>query len=124
MAVNGEVVKPDLKKMKKLFQTDLVRSNEQAAKIRGDQSAAWKMIEQDYHCNKRAAKFLLKLLSESEETRHDVFSTLIPGLIELDLIPREDLADMMGADVDLDTGVKRAAPKPKPMGAEGMPALQ
>lgn len=121
MAVNGEVVKPDLKKMKKAFQTDLMPATEKAAKIRGDQSAAWKIIETDYHCNKRAAKILLKLMGESEETREDVLRTLIPGLIECDLIPREDLADMMGADVDLDAGVKR---QPKPMGTEGVPALQ
>lgn len=117
----AEVMQPDLKKMKSIFLRDLKPSGEQAAKIRGDQSAAWKAIENDCNCNKRAAKSLLKMFGESEELREDFLRTFIPGLLELNLLPREDLADMMGPDVDLDSGVQRNR---RPMGAEGMPALQ
>lgn len=115
-AVSGELVKPDLKKMKSIFLRDLKPAGEQAAKIRGDQSTAWKSVEQDCHCNKRAAKQLLKLMGESEETREDFLRTFLPGLVELNLMPEEDLVDLMGED----------APKPsarKPMGTEGMPAF-
>lgn len=103
------VVKPDLKKMKSIFLRDLMPSGEKAAKIRGDQSAAWKMIEADCHCNKRAAKQLLKLMGESEETRDDFMRTFLPGLAELGLFPAEDLADLMGDAGAPDLGVVKAA---------------
>lgn len=107
--------------MKSLFLSDLKPASEKAAKIRGDQSAAWKAIETDYHCNKRAAKALLKLMGESEELRDDFLRTFLPGLKELNLVPSEDLVDLMDGEGGLMAGIVAGA---KPMGTEGLPALQ
>lgn len=116
-----EVHKPDLKKMKSIFLRDLMPAGEKAAKIRGDQSAAWKTIEADCHCNKRAAKQLLKLLGESEETREDYLRTLIPGLKVLNLLPEDDLVDLMDGESEPDVS---AISSTRALGTEGMPALQ
>lgn len=116
-----EVKDPDFEKMKRIFQGDIKPADEQTAKARGDLSAAWKTIEDDCACNKRAARQLYKLFGESEETRDDFLRTFVGGLIALDLMPREDLVDMMGeTKVPNVTPLKRA----RGLGAEGMPALQ
>lgn len=114
----GEVHKPNLEAMAKLFGS-LRKLNEDGAKIRGDMSADWKVIEQDYHCNKRAAKQLLKLKYESSESRDDYLRTLMPGLVVLGILPEEDLIDLMGGDDA--PGVKRTA---KAMGLENLAASQ
>lgn len=95
--ISGEVPKPNLDAMNKQF-TSIRKSNEDNAKIRGDLSADWKTIEQDFHCNKRAAKQLFKLKYETEETREDYLRTLLPGLVACGILPREDLVDLMGGE--------------------------
>lgn len=122
---SSEVAQPDLKRMKAIFTSDLKPASEKAAKIRGDQSHAWKTIENDCHCNKRAAKALLKLMTESEELRDDFLRTFLPGLKELDLVPSEDLVDMMdGGEGQPGLMAGIVAGSKKPMGTEGMPGLQ
>lgn len=117
-----EVLQPDLARMKSIFLSDLRPAGEKAAKIRGDQSAAWKTIENDCHCNKRAAKALLKLMGESEELRDDFLRTFLPGLKELNLVPAADLAGEGLDDLvdEISAGIVAGA---KPVGTEGMPAL-
>lgn len=118
---SNEIPQPDLKRMKAIFLKDLKPAGEQSAKIRGDQSAAWKTIETDCHCNKRAAKALLKLLGESEELRDDFLRTFLLGLKELNMMPEADLVDQMGGEDGMMAGIVAGK---KPMGAEGMPGLQ
>lgn len=108
-----EVPRPDFKRMAKVMTKDLKPLSEEGAKVRGDQSAAWKVIADDCHCNKRAAKALFKLLYESDETRDDYLRTFLPGLKALGLIPENDL-------VDIAEGV---TPATKPMGTDAMAAM-
>lgn len=119
----AEVQQPDLARMKSILVHDLKPANEQSAKIRGDQSAAWKTIENDCHCNKRAAKALFKLMGESDELRDDFLRTFLPGLKELNLLPSEDLVDMMDGTDDEPGLMAGIVAGQKPMGAEGLAAL-
>lgn len=120
-----EVNQPDFAKMRSIFVNDIKPSEEHSAKARGEASAAWKAIEDDCNCNKRAAKQLFRLFNESEETREDFLRTLIGGLVALEMLPREDLVDMMGEknvpDVD---AIARPPRRPRGLGTEGMPGLQ
>lgn len=90
-----EVHAPDFQKMKSIFLNDIDPSVEKNAKSRGDLSAAWKAIEEDCHCNKRAAKLLHRLHGESEETRDDFLRTLYGGMQALGIGISQDLVDRM-----------------------------
>jgi hypothetical protein len=111
---------PDFAKMKRIFLHDISPAQEKTAKSRGDLSAAWKMIEDDCNCNKRAAKLLHKLYGESEETRDDFLRTLYGGMKALGIGISADLVDQMN---DEDAPTMPTVPS-NGMGAEGMPALQ
>jgi hypothetical protein len=90
-----EVIAPDFQKMKRIFLNDLKPADEKSAKVRGDLSAAWASIEKDAHCNKRAAKLLFRLNTESEETRDDFLRTLYGGMKALGIGISQDLVDKM-----------------------------
>lgn len=121
---SNEVAQPDLARMAKIFAGDLKPAEEKSAKTRGEQSAAWKTIEKDCHCNKKAAKALFSLQGMSEELRDDFLRTFLPGLKALDLVPSEDLVDMMDGDGESPGLMAGIVAGKKPMGAEGMPGLQ
>lgn len=116
----NEVRAPDFAKMKRIFLHDISPAQEKTAKSRGDLSAAWKMIEDDCHCNKRAAKLLHKLYGESEETRDDFLRTLYGGMQALGIGISQDLVDQMTDD---DAPTMPTVPS-NGLGTEGMPALQ
>lgn len=78
----GAITPPDFEKALKVITNDLNPLLERSAKVRGDQAAAWKVIEDDCHCNKKAAKDFHKLLRMDPELRDDYFRTL-SGLLEL-----------------------------------------
>lgn len=90
-----QILAPDFAKMKRIFDNDIRPAAEKNAKTRGDLSAAWKAVEDDCHCNKRAAKLLNKLLGESEETRDDFLRTLYGGMKALGIGISRDLVDQM-----------------------------
>jgi hypothetical protein len=90
-----EVVAPDFDRMKKIFLHDLKPAGEQSAKVRGNQSNAWKTIEKDCHCNKTGAKFVFKLLNMSDELRDDVLRTLYGGMKACKIGISQDLVDKM-----------------------------
>jgi hypothetical protein len=93
-----QVIAPDFAKMKRIFLTDLKPAEEKNAKSRGDLSAAWASIEKDCHCNKRAAKLLFRLNTESEETRDDFLRTLYGGMKALGIGISQDLVDKMSGE--------------------------
>ena len=93
-----ELKQPDFAKMKRIFLTDIKPAEDKNAKTRGDLSAAWKAIEDDCRCNKRAAKLLHKLHGESEETRDDFLRTLYGGMKALGLGISRDLVDQMDGE--------------------------
>lgn len=91
--VTGQIIAPDFEKMKRIFTRDIRPAEEKNAKQRGDLSAAWKAVEDDCHCNKRAAKLLHRLAMETEETRDDFLRTLYGGMQALGIAISEDLVD-------------------------------
>lgn len=78
----GEIVKPDFERGIKVITNDLNPLLERSAKVRGDQAAAWKVIENDCHLNKKAAKLFHTLLRMDPELRDDFFRSL-SGLLEV-----------------------------------------
>lgn len=90
-----QVVAPDFQLMKRIFLHDLKPADEQSAKVRGNQSQAWKTIEKDAHCNKTGAKFVFRLLNMSDEARDDVLRTIYGGMKACNIGISQDLVDKM-----------------------------
>lgn len=90
-----EVQAPDFDKMKRIFTHDIRPATETNSKTRGDLSAAWKVLEDECHLNKRAAKLLYRLSGESEEMRDDFLRTLYGGMKVLGIGISQDLVDRM-----------------------------
>ncbi|PQM29420.1 hypothetical protein CVO77_00330 [Sphingopyxis lindanitolerans] len=78
----GEIIKPDFERAIKVITNDLNPLLEKSAKVRGDQAAGWKVIEDDCHCNKKAAKHFHALMRMDPELRDDYFRTL-RGLLDV-----------------------------------------
>ena len=78
----GALPTPDFERAIKVITNDLNPLLEKSAKVRGDQAAGWKVIEDDCHCNKKAAKDFHKLLRMDPELRDDYFRTL-RGLLDV-----------------------------------------
>jgi hypothetical protein len=115
-----EVVAPDFDRMKKIFLHDLKPAGEQSAKVRGNQSNAWKTIEKDCHCNKTGAKFVFKLLNMSDELRDDVLRTLYGGMKACKIGISQDLVDKMQ---DQDAPTMPTVDKSGGMGADNLVTL-
>lgn len=71
----GALPTPDFDKALRVINHDLNPLTEESAKVRGDQAAAWKIIEKDCHCNKKAAKAFHALKRMDPELRDDWFRT-------------------------------------------------
>lgn len=90
-----EVPKPDFDRAIKILKTDLNPLTENSAKIRGDQAVAWKMIEKDCHCNKKAMKAVHTLIRMDPELRDDYLRTLYGGMKAAGIGISEDMVDRM-----------------------------
>lgn len=112
-----EVVAPDFQKMKRIFLHDLKPADEKSAKVRGEQSQAWKVIEKDCHCNKAGAKFVFKLMNLSDEARDDLLRTVYGGLKALGIGISQDLVDKMNGE---DAPTMPTVDKSGGMGAENL----
>lgn len=114
-----QVVAPDFDLMRRTFLNDLKPLDERGAKVRGDQSQAWKIIEKDAHCNKAGAKVVFKLLNMSEETRDDFLRTLYGGMKACNIGISQDLVDKMsGSDAPTMPTVPNAG-----MGADSLATI-
>lgn len=91
-----EILKPDFKRAIKVLTHDVKPAEEHNAESRGDLSAAWKIIEDECHCNKAAAKAFNKILNMSEEKRDDYLRTLYGLMAEAKIGISADLVDRMG----------------------------
>lgn len=89
------VEKPDFERAIKILKADLNPLTEEGAKVRGDQAAAWKMIEKDCHCNKKAMKTVHSLMRMDPELRDDYLRTLYGGMEAAGIGISEDLVDQM-----------------------------
>lgn len=78
--VNGEIPKPDFERAIAILRQDLNPLTEEGAKLRGDQAAAWKTIEKDCHCNKKAIKTLHQMMRMDPEIRDDYLRSLYGGM--------------------------------------------
>jgi hypothetical protein len=116
-----EVVAPDFQKMKRIFLHDLKPADEKSAKVRGEQSQAWKTVEKDCHCNKAGAKFVFKLMNLSDEARDDLLRTVYGGLKALGIGISQDLVDKMSGD---DAPTMPTVDKSGGMGAENLATVQ
>lgn len=89
----GEIIQPDFERALRVLTHDVKPAEESNAESRGDLSAAWKIIEDECHCNKPATKFFHKLVGMSEEKRDDILRTLY-GLMRFSGIGvKRDLVD-------------------------------
>lgn len=93
-----EVEKPDFERAISVLASSITPSEEEGASIRGDLSAAWKVIEKDCHVNKAAAKQYHSLARMSPEKRDDYLRSLY-GLMQAGGIGiSQDLVDQMGGE--------------------------
>jgi hypothetical protein len=110
--VNGEIPKPDFDRAIAIIRNDLNPLSEESAKTRGDQSAAWKTIEKDCHCNKKAMKQVHSLMRMDPELRDDFLRTFYGGMHAAGIGVTQDLVDQMGGDAPPSMPVvERARPK-------------
>jgi hypothetical protein len=75
-----EVGQPDFERAVKIFRQDIKPANEASGESAQTASTGYKAIKKDCHVNTRAAKFVFKLASESEEKRNDVLRS-VRGLL-------------------------------------------
>ena len=93
--ISGEVPKPDFESAVAMLRSDLNPLTEEGAKIRGDQAAAWKTVERDFHCNKKAMKQVHALMRMDPELRDDYLRTLIGGMEAAGIGISQDMVDAM-----------------------------
>lgn len=114
-----ELIKPDYERAIKVLTNDVHPQQEKNAKSRGELSAAWKVIEDDCHVNKGAAKLYFKLTGMSDEKKDDFLRSLY-GMMETGgLGISADLVDRMETDGEAPT-MPIAGAKPK----EGLATLE
>lgn len=104
------VEKPDFDRAIKILKGDLNPLTEEGAKIRGDQAAAWKAIEKDCHCNKKAMKTVHALMRMDPELRDDYLRTLYGGMEAAGIGISEDLVDQMEGDEAPSMPTRKKAP--------------
>lgn len=73
----------------------LHRSEEKAQKARSELGNHYQKIEKDYHGHRGAVKLIRALVSGTTDAAHDFMRTFLPLARRFDLIPGEDLVDMM-----------------------------
>lgn len=71
------------------------KAEERAAKARGELGRHYQKIENDYHGNRKAVKLIRTLIGGTIDAAYDFMRTFMPLAERFDLIPSDDLADMM-----------------------------
>ena len=90
-----QIHKPDYERAIRVLTNDVHPQSEKNAKARGELSGAWKVIEDDCHVNKAAAKLYFKLTGMSDEKKDDFLRSLY-GLMQTGNIGiSADLVDRM-----------------------------
>lgn len=90
-----EIQKPDFERAIRVLTHCIKPEEEKLADSRGDLSAAWKIIEDECHCNKAATKAFNKLLGMSDEKRDDYLRTLYGLMKTANIGISADLVDKM-----------------------------
>jgi hypothetical protein len=105
-----EIPKPDFDRAINILKADLNPLTEEGAKVRGDQSAAWKMIERDCHCNKKAIKTVHQLMRMDPEIRDDFLRSLYGGMRAAGIGISEDMVDRMEGNEAPSMPTRKKAP--------------
>ena len=88
-----EINKPDFARALRVMKNDIAPLDDANSQSRGDMSAAWKVIADDCHVNKRAAKYFQKLQAASDELRDDELRSLYGLMAEAGIGISRDLVD-------------------------------
>lgn len=132
MTVVSEAMKesqaPDFERALRVMENDVAPGIEDMASLRGDLSAAWKLIEDECRCNKQAAKvFNTKVRKASAENAADFIRTFI-GLCKAgghmdtaDLVDQMEAAAPAAGEEDAETPAEPVTAKGK--AADTRPAL-
>lgn len=91
-----EIYQPDYERAIRVLSNDVHPQQEKNATSRGELSAAWKVIEDDCHVNKSAAKTYFKLTGMSDEKRDDFLRSLYGLMKTGNMGISADLVDRMG----------------------------
>lgn len=113
------LLKPDFERAIRVMSNDVHPQQERNAKSRGELSAAWKVIEDDCHCNKAAAKLYFRLTGMSDEKRDDFLRSLYGLMTTGHMAISPDLVDRMRADGEAPT-----MPIADPKVRDGLATLQ
>lgn len=92
-----EIVKPDFERAIKVLTHDVHPQSERNASARGELSAAWKIIEDECHVNKGAAKLYFKMTGMSDEKKDDFLRSLYGMMKTGGIGISADLVDKMEA---------------------------
>jgi hypothetical protein len=93
-----EIQKPDFERAIRVLNHDIKPTEEKNAESRGDLSAAWKIIADECHVNKSAAKAFHKLATASAEKKDDWLRSFYGLCQAAGLGISADLVDRMGQD--------------------------
>jgi mannitol-1-phosphate/altronate dehydrogenase len=92
--VSPDQIQPDFERALRVLKADIDPAIEGMAETRGDVSAAWKIISDECHVNKAAARFFrVQVLNASEEKSWDVLRSLAGLLKAANIDPPSDLVD-------------------------------
>jgi mannitol-1-phosphate/altronate dehydrogenase len=92
--VSSDQIQPDFARALRVLKSDIDPAIEGMAETRGDVSAAWKIISDECHVNKAAARFFrVQVLNASEEKSWDVLRSLAGLLKAANIDPPSDLVD-------------------------------
>jgi hypothetical protein len=115
-----EIKKPDFSRAIQVMKSTIRPAEEESAGARGDLSAAWKIVEDECHINKKAAKDFHRLSNMSDELRDDYLRSLYGLMQEAGIGISQDLVDQMGDGEAPSMPVKARS---KGFGTEGLAAL-
>lgn len=90
-----EVPQPDFERAIRVIRNDLMPLKKESESIRGEASAAWKIVEDECHCNKAALKEVAKLMKMEQPDRDSYLRSLYGGMKAANIGISEDLVSMM-----------------------------
>ena len=85
---------PDFDRAAKILLEDVNARTSQASKANSEKGAALKVVQDECHCNKDAAKKALAVSQLSPELQSDWLRTFIGMMVPLNIAIRRDLVDL------------------------------
>jgi len=107
-----EIKAPDFERAVRIFRQDIKPAVESAGEAAQEASTGYKEIKNECHVNTRAAKFVFKLASESEEKRNDILRSLRGLLGAMQIGITDDLVSLAESETPDAPIVPTAAAEP------------